>query len=431
MMISRRAAARWGVFLVLLLSAAALLSARLSRFAGERAVFEAVAPQALILDDDLDPQSLALALERNLGYFDRLPQDRVFTYGTISVGLARLRRAQVELLSFLALSPARPALAAYLEKHFVFLEVRKKSWLPRRRPASPILYTGYYVPTLRGALQPSPRFCYPLYRQPDDLVVVDLSNFDLRRPVAKLWPWLEALPLIPKIDELVFPKLRGRLLKNGTVVPYHARAEIDYAGTLLDRGLELVWVDDEIDRFFLQIQGSGKIELAEGGSLMVGYAAANGHPYQSIGGWLVRQEIMTRDEVSMPSIRAWLKAHPERRQEIFTVNSSYVFFRELPGREPLGCDQAPLTGGRSIATDRTLFPGGALAWIETRLPTFTDEGKLSGWRDSRRLVLNQDTGGAITGPFRVDLYCGDDLAAEQTAGLMKEPGRFLLLLPRE
>ena len=132
----------------------------------------------------------------------------------------------------------------------------------------------------------------------------------------------------------------------------------------------------------------------------------------------------------MPAIRGWLKAHPDRVEEVFKVNPSYVFFRKLKTPEALGCYQVPVTSGRSIATDRKVFPGGALALLATEKPLFSQAGELLEWRKFQRLVLNQDTGGAIKGPHRVDLYCGDDEAAELMAGVMKQPGRLFILMPK-
>ena len=274
-------------------------------------------------------------------------------------------------------------------------------------------------------------FCFPLYRRPRDLVTVELSQFNLQREIEKKWPWLCRLPFIPRLEELRFPRLCGRLTADGRVLPYHTRREIDQEGKLDEADLALVWVDDPVDRFFLHIQGSGQVELESGETIMVGYAGANGHPYRSIGAWLIRQGLMAREAVTMPSIREWIKANPERRDEIFSSNPSYVFFRELPGGEPLGCFQTALTAGRSIALDRDVFPGGALAWIETELPVFSGAVEAAGRTPCRRLVLNQDTGGAIRGGFRVDLYCGSDQRAEQIAGHLKDYGRLLLLLPLE
>ncbi len=383
-----------------------------------------------VLRDDLNLQSLSLALERNLVYLNKLPGKRKFIYGSQVVSADQVLAAQVELLDFIKQNPSAQELELFLKKKFRLLESVSRSRLPWCKKENPVLFTGYYVPTLWGSRQPDERYRYPLYKKPADLVAVDLSKFNLHRRVRNLWPWLAKLPFGPRLEELRFPTLRGRLLDSGKIVPYHTRAEIDYDGKLGKENLELVWVDDEIDRFFLHIQGSGLVRLADGRTMMVGYAAANGHPYRSIGGWLIRQGLMKREEVSMPSIRAWIREHSERMAEIFKVNPSYVFFRELPTPEALGCYQVPVTTGRSIATDRKLFPGGALGMIMTELPTFSPAGELTGWRSCNRLVFNQDTGGAIKGPHRVDLYCGDDRPAELDAGVMKQPGRLFFFVPR-
>ena len=383
-----------------------------------------------ILQDDLDLYSLRQALERNLLYMQKLPKERKFIYGSQVVSVDQVLVAQVELFDFLDQKPDLQKLEIFLKKKFKLLESVSNSRLPWRKNENPVLFTGYYVPTLWGSRQPDSRYRYPLYKKPADLVAVDLGKFDLHRQVRKFWPWLAKIPFGPRLEELHFPTLRGRLLKSGKVVPYHTRAEIDYDGKLKGQNLELLWVDDEIDRFFLQIQGSGLVRMVDGGMMMLGYAAANGHSYRSIGGWLIRQGLMTREEVSMPSIRAWIKEHPERMAEIFSVNPSYVFFRELPTPEALGCYNVPITAGRSIATDRKLFPGGALAMITTELPTFSPAEEITGWRSCNRLVFNQDTGGAIKGPHRVDLYCGDDKPAELVAGVMKQTGRLFFFVPR-
>ncbi len=382
------------------------------------------------LQDDLDLQSLRRALERNLVYLNKLSGKRKFDYGLQVVTADQVLAVQVELLDFIDQKPGLQELELFLKKKFKLLESVSRSRMPWQKKEKPVLFTGYYVPTLQGSRQPDTRYRYPLYRKPIDLVTVDLGKFDLHRQVRKLWPWLAKLPFGPRLEELYFPTLRGRLLESGKVIPYLTRAEIDYDGKLKGKNLELLWVDDEIDRFFLQIQGSGLVRLADGETIMVGYAAANGHSYRSIGGWLIRQGLMTREEVSMPSIRAWIKNHPERMAEIFSVNPSYVFFRELKTPEALGCYNVPITAGRSIATDRKFFPGGALALIATELPTFSPTEEITGWRSCSRLVLNQDTGGAIKGAHRVDLYCGDDKSAELTAGVLKQAGRLFFFVPR-
>ncbi len=377
----------------------------------------------------LDSGRLARALERNLLYLEKLPPEKVFAYGTFKVDAVRILASQLDLLAFLNRAPDAGELREYLEKKFTLYEVAG----PGNREAGkgPVLFTGYYVPTLNGSRIRNERFRFPLYRKPDDLVLIETGRFRLERYVRRLWPWLDGrLPFIPGLDKLHFPRLRGRLTRQGRVVPYYDREAIDYRGKLAGKGLELFWVDSDIDRFFLQVQGSGLLRIPDGSRVMVGYAGANGRPYHSIGRWLIRQGLMKREEVSMPAIRAWIKQHPERAEEIFKTNPSYVFFRELPLPEPLGCYQAPLTAGVSIATDRKLFPGGALGLVELELPRFSPAGKLLEWRRQRRLVLNQDTGGAIRGPWRVDLFCGADRQAELTAGILKQPGRLFLLVPR-
>jgi len=179
--------------------------------------------------------------------------------------------------------------------------------------------------------------------------------------------------------------------------------------------------------FFLHVQGSGRIALAEGGTIRVGYADQNGHPYRAIGRDLVEMGALSRDEVSMQSIRAWLAAHPERTFELLHKNPSYVFFRELPSSEegagPPGAQGLPLTPGRSLAVDRRFVPLGVPIWLDTTAPS--PEGD----RPLRRLVVAQDVGGAVRGPVRGDLFWGSGPEAEYAAGHMKSRGRYWLLLP--
>ncbi len=387
-------------------------------------------PELFVDSDDFKLKSLSLALERNLVYLRKLPGERQVDYGITSVRVDKVVGAQKELLDFLKQNPALPELKQFLRKKFRLLESASVSSLPWFSDEQPVLFTGYYVPTLHGSLKPDARYRFPLYRKPDDLVTIKIKKFNLQQQVRKLWPWLDGLPFGPQLQELHFPELRGRLSANARVVPYYTRTEIDYEGKLEGKNLELLWVDDDIDRFFLQIQGSGLVRLANGATVMVGYSAANGQPYRSIGAWLIRQGLMSRAEVSMPAIRSWLEAHPERREEVFKFNPSYVFFRRLKTPAALGCYQVPVTADYSIATDRKVFPGGALALVTTEKPIFSAAGELTGWRPYNHLVFNQDTGGAIKGPHRVDLYCGADKNAELTAGVMKQRGRLFIFVPR-
>jgi membrane-bound lytic murein transglycosylase A len=263
------------------------------------------------------------------------------------------------------------------------------------------LITGYYEPLLNGSTTRDARFRFPLYRRPDDLLIVDLAN---------LYPELRGRPV------------RGRLQGN-RVVPYLSRGEIGRAQNPL-AGHELLWVDDALEAFLLQVQGSGRVRLPDGSEVALGYADQNGHPYRSLGGRLIELGAMTREEVTLARIRDWVAAHPEESEALLDSNPSYIFFklRDTALDGPLGSLGVALTPERSVAVDASILPLGAPLWLDTTLP---DGAPL------RRLVLAQDTGGAIKGAVRADLFFGPGAAAGRIAGEMKQPGRLYVLLPRE
>lgn len=267
------------------------------------------------------------------------------------------------------------------------------------------LFTGYFEPELRGSRRRAPPFTIPLYRRPDDLVTVDLGRFR---------------------DDLRGRRIAGRVA-GGRLEPYPPRRAIE-AGTLAGRGLELLWVDDPIGAFFLHIQGSGRVRLEDGSIVRVGYAGHNGRPYFAIGRALVERGALKRDEVSMQSIRAWLEAHPDEAAEVMALNPSYVFFRELDGEGPIGALGVALTPGRSLAVDRAFLPLGAPMWLDLTLPAGDGSG---GERPFRRLVVAQDSGGAIRGPVRGDVFLGAGPEAAAVAGRMRQTGRYWLLLPKD
>lgn len=266
------------------------------------------------------------------------------------------------------------------------------------------LFTGYYEPALRGSRRRAGPYQTPLYTRPDDLITVDLSAFR---------------------HDLEGRRIAGRL-KAGKLTPYPTRAEI-VAGGLGENARPLVWIDDPVAAFFLQIQGSGRVELAGGGEMRVGFAATNGQPYTAIGRELVRSGALTRAAVSLQSIRAWLAANPDQAAGIMALNRSYVFFRELTGPGPIGAQGVALTPRRSLAVDRKYIPLGLPVWLEATAP-----GAEPGAPDQRlrRLMVAQDTGGAIRGPVRGDVFWGYGAQAERIAGGMKHPGRYFLLLPK-
>jgi membrane-bound lytic murein transglycosylase A len=295
--------------------------------------------------------------------------------------------------------PAQPAsgeIRAFLEQQF-------QPWqISQAEGGTEGLVTGYYEPLLRGSRVPTPRYRFPLYGPPDDMLVVDLTA------------------LYPELKNL---RLRGRLQGN-KVVPYWSRAEIE-GGAAPVRGKEVVWVDDPVELFFLQVQGSGRVRLDNGEIVRVGFADQNGHPYRSIGKWLIEKGEITPDKASMQGIKEWGRKNPERLPDLLNANPSYVFFRELPsqGSGPMGALGVPLTGERSIAVDPRGVPLGAPVWLATSRPNAREA--------MNRLVLAQDTGSAIRGNVRADYFWGYGEDAGRLAGAMKQKGRMWLLLPRD
>jgi membrane-bound lytic murein transglycosylase A len=266
------------------------------------------------------------------------------------------------------------------------------------------LVTGYYEPLLRGARKRHGPYQTPLYRAPEDMLTIDLTS---------VYPELKGM------------RLRGRLDGSNRIVPYFSRAEMAQANTLA--GKELLWVDDPIEAFFLQVQGSGRVRLADTReTVRVAYADQNGHPYKSIGRYLVDKGELTLDQASAQSIKAWFLTHPSRRQELLNANPSYVFFKEEkladPKTGPNGALGVPLTPQRSIAVDTQFVPLGVPVFLATTQPN-SDTAL-------QRLMFAQDTGGAIRNPVRADYFWGFGAQAGEKAGKMKQRGMMWLLLPK-
>jgi membrane-bound lytic murein transglycosylase A len=253
-----------------------------------------------------------------------------------------------------------------------------------------------------------PPYLHAVHSLPTDLLTVDLSLFS---------------------EKFAGEKIVGKLSGN-TVVPYDDRSQILSDPVFENRAAPIAWVDDPIALFFLHIQGSGKIVFENGDSIQVNYRGVNGRPYRSIGNYLIENGKIPKSEVSMQSIAAYLAAHPDEMTGILNTNPSYVFFSEAK-EGPFGCIQTLLVPGRSIALDRKLFPISALAFIEAQKPVIDRTGRIMEWTGFSRFVLNHDTGGAIKGPGRADIYCGEGRDAEITAGHLKHPGKlyFLVLKP--
>jgi membrane-bound lytic murein transglycosylase A len=291
-------------------------------------------------------------------------------------------------------SPGNNEARAYFEQQFTPFQVVNPDATTQG------IITGYYEPLLSGSREFKAPYVFPLYAPPDDLLVIDLAAVE---------PQLKGL------------HLRGRLEGN-RVVPYLTRAEIDQANSPL-KGKELFYTDDAVELFFLQIQGSGRLRLDNGEIVRVGYADQNGFPYKSIGRYLVDQGELKLEQASMQGIKAWGRAHPDRLQELLNHNPSYVFFRETKnqGDAPAGALGVPLTPQRSIAVDARVIPLGSPVFMATTMPDSAEP--------LNRLMLAQDTGGAIRGAVRADMFWGFGPDAGRLAGKMRQTGALWVLLP--
>jgi membrane-bound lytic murein transglycosylase A len=294
---------------------------------------------------------------------------------------------------------SRAGIRAYFESAFEPYKVVKRTG---RVEDDTGLITGYFEPLLYGSRSPSARFMAPLYAPPPDLLAVDLAS---------LYP------------ELKGKRVRGRLEGN-KVLPYYTRGELPTDPAL--KGHEIVWIDSAFEAMMLEVQGSGRVQLSDGTVIRLLYADQNGQPYHSIGRYLVTVGALTVEQATLPGIRAWLAAHPERLQEVLDANPSVVFFSEAPLGDPnlgpKGAQGIPLTAGRSIAVDANWIPLGTPVFLATTLP---DSGE-----PLQRLVIAQDTGGAINGAPRADYFCGSGPQAADLAGKMRQQGSLWMLWPR-
>lgn len=351
--------------------------------------------------DDMSLDSLETAIDKNLEYLNRIDPSTSFRFGPDFFTAAHLAESLETLRATFRQSPSSSELKKAIEASF---------WVYKsigRDGRGDILFTGYYEPVLIGSRTYSDGFPYPIYRKPDDWVSVDLGAFS---------------------PEFGKERIIGRHVEH-TIVPYFTRKDIDSQGRLDNKGYELLWVSDRVDLFFLQIQGSGKVIFHDGTVRHLNYDCSNGRTYRSIGKLLIEECQIAQEDMSLQQIRSYLRSNPEEIERILNHNESYVFFRFVDDG-PLGAIEVPLTAGRSIATDLSLFPKAAPAFVETEKPLMDENGLLESWQTFGRFVLNQDTGGAIRGPGRVDIFCGAGPYAELTAGHMKQQGTLYFLVQK-
>jgi membrane-bound lytic murein transglycosylase A len=355
------------------------------------------------LRDDEPAQALIDAIDLGLEKFTSMNGTGVLRFGADAVPVGRLVESMKDFRAKLAELGLSEDFFRYVRENFIFFS----------STAPQVVFTGYYEPLLRGSRRESPQFPYPLYGRPPDLVTVDLKQFYFYK------------------EQNTLPnQIKGRVDADQRLVPYLSREEIDFKSKLAGRGLEIVWIDSLVDIFFLHIQGSGIVQLEDGSQIFVGYADQNGHPFRSLGRFMLEKQLIDRSQLSLQGMKAFLKDHPEAIPEALISNPSYIFF-QINQQRATGTFGSRLTPWRSIATDQRLFPLGALAFIECEKPVFAEDKRIIGWEKFGRFVMNQDTGGAIRGADRVDLFTGHGELSERVAGNMKQKGRLFFLLKKD
>jgi len=345
--------------------------------AGAAAVTSVADADAPPLLDDGDAESLREAVKQSLYWLARQPPEQRIVLGPRTLTVADQMRGLWRILQFLADNPSPETLEARVLSEFDLLRSVGLD-------DGSMLATGYHEPTIAAAEVPSAEYPVPIYGVPRDLAA----------------------------------RRKG---------PYWGRTEIE-KGRLGNLARPLAWARNPLDVFFMEIEGSGTLRFPDGRELRVGHATTNGRPYRSIARLLIDEGKITREAMTMRVLREWLTEHPEERTRVLRYNDSFVFFRPLPGA-PVGSLGVPLTPGRSIATDPSVFPRAALAFVRTRRPVERSEGSIE-WHPVSRFVLSQDAGGAIRGPGRVDIFWGRGPQADVAASEMKEPGELYFVVPK-
>jgi membrane-bound lytic murein transglycosylase A len=399
------------VLVLISLSGCGILTDREQVEVREPALEKLVADRYPDFSDSFDFSGFLTALDQSLVYYQRLPASRMVDFGPDQYTAAHMVASLKTLHTFLETGPPASEVNRFVRDRFhVYASTANEK--------DQVLFTGYFEPTYSGSLIPDERFPYPLYPVPSDLVEIDLAKFSDRYRG--------------------HDRLRGRVTGN-QVVPYFSRKQINQKSDFHLQARPVAWLENRVDRFFLEIQGSGRLRTPENEIVRIQYAGTNGNPYRSIGRYLIDNQEIDREQMSMQAIRQWLDANPHRMDEVLHYNDSMVFFKIGTGG-PFGNINVTLTPLRSMATDHRIFPKGALCFIETRLPDRssvlpedTDSEPpageaLSSWKSVSLFVMNQDTGGAIRGPGRADLFCGSDAYARFAAGHMNVRGRLFFLV---
>jgi membrane-bound lytic murein transglycosylase A len=396
------------ILMLLIMGCAAGLETRIIKPV-EKPVEEPQSPLVLIppeelppLLDDLNWKSIDDVIAKGIRYYEGAKEHTTYHIGENRFSALEMRESLVTLKEILDGPGTDDEKNGKIKEAF---NVYRTSGYDGK---GTVLFTGYFEPIMNGSLAESEEYCHPIYKTPNDVVVVNLGKF---------------------LQQYRNKRIIGRVEK-GELVPYSTRAEIDVSGSLQNKQLELVWVNDPVALFFLHIQGSGKIKLTDGRFMQISYAQSNGRPYRSIGRYLRDNGKLSETEITHELVKKYLREHPDERSDILNHNESYVFFRMVK-EGPVGALGVQLTAERSIATDLDLYPRGAIAFIRLKKPVFDDSGIIKRWETFSRFVLNQDTGGVIKGPGRVDLFCGTGADAEAFAGSLKERGELYFFVKKK
>ncbi|MCH2534159.1 MAG: MltA domain-containing protein [Bdellovibrionales bacterium] len=367
---------------------------------------------SLEIQDDLSMESLVEVLKIHVEHLNKNPE-RIMSFGPVDIKNSDYAKS-LEILITEITSQEQPNLSQIIKEYFQAYEVYgDKRW-------GDVYVTGYYEPVIEGRLKPESPFLQPLYEYPKDLVIIDLNKYFDSYLSTNEDSWSRQ------------KTLRGRLFESSNgrkyVVPYYDRQEIDELNHLKESAKIIAYVKPA-DAFFLQIQGSGAIDLGSK-EIQVGYAGQNGHPYVPVGKFLF--DIIPKEKMSMQAIYQHLQSlSPEEAQALMNKNPSYVFFQTLDSR-PLTFMGTPVVDGRTIATDFRIFPKGALAFLKYPKPLIVENGEEEvSYIESSRLVVDQDTGGAIRGPGRVDLFWGRGYEAGEVAGRLKGRGKLYYFVPKQ
>jgi len=357
----------------------------------------------ILKGDDLSKKTLENAIEQSLVYLSRISKDKIFLFGNLEYSAEQMALSLKLFQQLLKRKTSYEEFVLELEKQFyIFKSVANED--------NKVLFTGYYEPIFPGSLIPSEEYNIPVYSIPDDHRILGLGGFRNS---------LKGRTIVYRLEE-------------NQILPYFSRREIMAENKLAGRKLEIAWMKDAVDLFFLQVQGSGILMLPSGNRVKLSYAGANGHNYNSIGKLLVDQEKMPLEEISMGSIRRYISEHIGEKEEILFHNPSYTFFElHVDPDGPKGNINVSLTPKRSIATDTSVYPKSGLAYIILDLPDFDKEWKARKPKPSHRFVLNQDTGGAIRGPGRADLFWGNGRLAEESAGRMRNFGKLFFVIAKK